>query len=393
MHPANLEPARVVSDDREMEQLVAELAGEPVLACDLESNGMFAYRARLCVVQLASPRGVVVLDTMAADPAPLGKLLSQTGPLKIIHDVAFDARILAENGIELGNVHDTSIAARMLGRTATGLASLLASELGLTVDKAMQQHDWSERPLDARMLAYLSADVRHLAELEEKIWTEVRAKGIDREVDEETRYRLGTASTSAREVDARPPYVRVKGCEKLPALDLAVLRHLCALREETASRLGVPPYKVIGNETLLAIAAARPTSLSELGKIRGARQGRAAPLGNRMLEAVRAGTSEKQIPDADRVWFERPRMPPAMARARKERESRLLAWRRAEAKRREVDEQVVLPGHCAKDVVGIEQPSLEALAAVPGLGTFRLERDGEAILRALTGAGGGTEGG
>jgi ribonuclease D len=389
MHPAKLEPARVVSDDRAMEQLVAELGGEPVLACDLESNGMFAYRARLCVVQLATPRGVFVLDTLAASPGPLGRLLSQAGPLKIIHDVAFDARILAENGIELGNVHDTSIAARMLGHTSTGLASLLASELGLTVDKAMQQHDWSERPLDERMLAYLSADVRHLAELEEKIWTEIRAKGIEREVDEETRYRLGTAIASAREVDERPPYVRVKGCEKLPPVDLAVLRHLCAAREEAASRLDVPPYKVVGNETLLAIAAARPTSLSELGKIRGARQGRAAPLGNRILEAVRAGVRDGQIPEADRAWFERPRMAPAIARARKERESRLLAWRRAEAKRREVDEQVVLPGHCAKDIVALEQPSLDAIAAVPGIGGFRVERDGEAILRALTGAGGG----
>jgi ribonuclease D len=383
---------RVVTDQAELEDAVASLRDRGRLACDLESNGMFAYRAKLCIVQLAVGSDVVVVDTLAAPAEPLGRLLGPEGPVKIVHDVAFDARILAEHGVELGNVHDTSVIARMLGRTATGLASLLGAELGVTIDKKMQHHDWSKRPLETSALAYLAADVLHLELLDEKLWAEATAKGIVAEIEEETRYRLACSIASAREVDPRPPWVRVKGVDKLPAAEQAVLRRLCDVREREAKRLDVPPYKVVANEVLLAIAHARPASRDELSRIRGARQGRAAPLANALLEAVRAGASDGRPPAEERQMLERPRVAPAVARARRERESRLVAWRREEAKRRGVDEQVVLPGHCVQDLVDLEEPTRDALARVPGLGGFRVERDGDALLGALAGqpAGGTT---
>ena len=131
---------------------------------------MFAYRARPCTVQLAWDEGgqVAVVDTLATSIAPLGELLGPDGPVKIVHDVAFDARLLAESGIALANVHDTAVAARMLSRLATGLATLLDVELGVHIGKAMQQHDWRLRPLDDRMLEYLAADVVHLEALEQQ---------------------------------------------------------------------------------------------------------------------------------------------------------------------------------------------------------------------------------
>src|ERR1019366_9911036 len=124
------------------------------LAIDLEASGMFTYRARICTVQLAwqSAAHLAVVDALAVSVAGLREVLSVDGPTKIVHDVAFDARLLAEVGVELGNVHDTAIAAHMLGRAATGLASLLASELGVQIAKGMQHHDWRLRPLDAGML-------------------------------------------------------------------------------------------------------------------------------------------------------------------------------------------------------------------------------------------------
>ena len=91
------------------------------------------------------------------------------------------------------------------------------------------------------------------------------------------------------------------------------------------------------------------------------------------------------IPESERRYFEPVRMPVAQARLRRQREGRLIAWRRAEAKRRSVDEQVVLPGHCLKDAVDADVETLNDLSRVPGLGEFRLRQDGEAILQALKG--------
>jgi ribonuclease D len=377
---------RLVTREDELRSLAATLDDRRRIALDLESNGLFAYRARVCTVQLADERDVVVVDALAIPLDPLASLLASERTRKVAHDVSFDARILAESGIALANVTDTSVAARMLGRTSTGLASLLTTEVGVTLDKKLQQHDWSSRPLDRAALAYLVSDVAHLFALADKLTSEVEARGIADAVEEETRYRLAQSIAAAGVDDPRPPYLRLKGADRLPREELAILRGLCELREARARELDVPPYKVLTPEVLLAIAHARPHTMEELAAIRGATQGkRARALAAAVLAAVRTGVAQKDIPEDEARWLARPRVPGTVAKARRAREQRLTKWRKDEAKKRDVDEQVVLPGHCLQDLADIDAPSMAAIAAIPGIGAFRVDRDGGALLTALTG--------
>jgi ribonuclease D len=378
---------RVVTEKGELAGLARDAGHAERLAVDLEASGMFAYRARICTVQLAwqSAEQVAVVDALTAPLDGLGQLLGVDGPTKIVHDVAFDARLLAEVGVELGNVHDTAIAAHMLGRAATGLASLLASELGVQISKAMQHHDWRLRPLDDGMLTYLATDVAHLEALERVLWREVTERGVEDEVLEETRYRLSTAAAGARAPQDGPAYARMKGIARLPERDRAALRVLAELREHEAERRDVPPYRVASNETLIALAHARPATPGEVARMRG--MANASPEARAFVDEVARGLASagETLPEDERALFERPQMPAATAKARREREVRLLGWRRAEAKRRGVNEQVVLPGHCAKEAVDGDIVGLEDLSRVRGIGAFRVHRDGDAIVRALRG--------
>jgi ribonuclease D len=376
----------LITEKNELAQCARELADAPRLAVDLESNGLFAYRARVCIVQIEARGEVVIVDALATSLEPLCGVLGAEGPPKVVHDVAFDARILAEAGVALGNVQDTSIAARMLGKTATGLASLLASELGVTIDKKMQHHDWGQRPLDARGLEYLAEDVVHLEPLADALFRAVTERGIGAAIDEETRYRLRQAIGSAGSDDARPPWVRLKGAEKAQPVELAILRRIANLREEKARALDVPPYKVLAPDVLFAIAQAKPASMAELDKIRGATAGRRArSLAHDMLRAVAAGVKDGDVPEAERAMLAKREAHAGSARARRGREQRLTKWRKAEAAKRGVDEQVVLPGHCLQDLADLVEPTLEAVARVPGIGAFRIERDGAALLAAARG--------
>jgi len=221
------------ADDLDAVSRRLRAAGAPV-AVDLESNGLFAYKACACIVQLAAAGEVVVVDALATPLAPLRVLFGARDVVKILHDVAFDARVLAESGVTLENVRDTSLAARMLGREGTGLAALLQAELGVTIDKRMQQHDWGERPLDARAITYLTGDVMHLEALSDRLFAEVEARGIGAEVEEETRYRLAQAAASSALEDTRPPWLRLKGVDKVSDDELVVLMRLADLREERA---------------------------------------------------------------------------------------------------------------------------------------------------------------
>jgi ribonuclease D len=378
-------PTSLVTTERGLREAVERLSKSPRVAVDVESNGLFRYRATLCVLQLATPDEVIVVDPLAVALGPLAELLGPSGPTKIVHDVAFDARLLAEASLVLANVVDTSVVARMLGRSATGLASLLEAELGVRLDKKLQHHDWTERPLRAEHLRYLAEDVAHLGALAERLLAEAERAGITEATEEETRYRLAQAIAAAGTVDSRPPYLRLKGIDRVPPDELPILRRLADVREERAKGLDVPPYKVIGADVLFAIARARPTTLEELSRVKGATAGpRARSLGPAMLEAVARGLEDGAIPEEERAMLERPRPPQADVKARRARESRLMSWRKAEAKRRAVDEQVVLPGHCLQDLADLgDRASLDTIAQVPGIGAFRVARDGQTILSLL----------
>ncbi|HEU4407957.1 MAG TPA: HRDC domain-containing protein [Polyangiaceae bacterium] len=375
-------PVPLLASGDEVARLAARLAAAPLVALDAESNGLYAYRPSLCTLQIAwqGPRGeagVAVIDTLRAPVEPLAEALGPAGPPVVVHDLTLDVRLLRARGVTLGNVRDTSVAARLLGRPGLGLAALVASELGGHVDKALQNHDWARRPLLAEHLAYLAGDVTCLLPLWHELAGQVAVAGIGAEVVEETAYKLAEALSPR---PGPPAYQRVRGFDRLDAAGRAVLRRAHLEREAIAEALGVPPFRVAPNEWLVALARARPATEAEVRALEAAR---AQPAVLRQAEAwaraVRRGLEDGDpLPDAsapgkraeDRAFLER----------RRAREARLRAWRRRRARERGVDEQAVLPGHCLSDVAALREATREALAAVPGLGRGRLERDGDELL-------------
>ncbi len=360
--------------------LCATLLREPVVAVDVESNGLFAYTPRLCVVQIATPGEVFVIDSLKLDVAGLAEVF-RDGPVTLLHDLGFDARMLHRAGAPLCRVNDTALAASLLGRPATGLASVLKSELGLTVDKALQHADWGRRPLGARELSYLATDVVHLFGLWEVLSAEAEAKGITEELAEETRYRLAEAARPGD--DDRPALARLKGVDRAKPADLPLLRALTEAREELARSLDVPAYKLVNADVLFAVAAERPTSLARLERIPGAHRGRGRALSRTFLELV-AKPHPPLTPD-ELAALSPPKLPEPERRERRAREDRLTAWRKAEAERREVSPQVVLPGHVLRRLSARAPKTVLELGAVDGLGAFRVERYGDALLAVLAG--------
>jgi ribonuclease D len=160
---------------------------------------------------------------------------------------------------------------------------------------------------------------------------------------------------------------------------------IAALREAEAERRDVPPHNVASADALLAIARARPATLAVLGKTRGIATTSSVEraFAESLVQALR--TAPEDIPGDERAYFESPRTPADVVKARRGRETRLLAWRREAAKLRGVDEQVVLPGHCVHDTVDADVATVGDLSRIPGIGTFRVTRDGEAIVRAMRG--------
>ena len=373
--------ARVIEDAAALRELVDGWMREPEIAIDVEGDGLFRYRARLCTVQLARPDETVVVDTLAIeDREALSRLLGADGPRKIVHDTSYDARLLFENGVVLGEVFDTALSARFLGEPSTGLAALLEKRFGVHLPKDQQKQDWGKRPFRPEDLEYLSADVSHLLALGTELEDEVRARGIEDEVREETAYLLERALEEPPE--APPPWTRIKGRDELSDTGLAVLREVAQVREDAARKWDLPPFKVTGNRELLELAKRRPKTPGDFGRIRGLQRGRVQSLRGKLLDAIRRGEAAGTVPEDERP--ERKPRPPVEERERKRRQQQALtAWRRAEADARGVDPQVVLPGHCLNDLAERGASTIDDLRAIAGFGEFRVVRYAGVLLPLL----------
>lgn len=375
-----------VTDPAALLDTVARLQSARRIAMDTESNNMHAYRGKLCVLQICASSDetpadeVYVIDTLAiADLSPLTTLLGEHGPEVIIHDAAFDARLLASVGISLARVIDTAVHARFLGLRETGLAALLAARCGIQLPKIFQQHDWSRRPLTSEQLEYLTDDVAYLGPLAASLERDAATMGITAEIAVETEYVLANARV---EEPPLPPYARIKGAGELSPLARAVLRELAEVRERTAARWNVPVGTVVSNQGLLAVAKTRPRTVAELRRVAGLRH-RGAAIAGELLAAIQRGERAGDVPQEEKTLFRNERLPEEEISRRRARETALGVWRRREHAVRGVDPQVILPGHAMSDIARIGPKTLDELAAIPGVGAVRVERYGEAILQVL----------
>jgi len=371
----------IVTEASELARVALRAGRAPKLALDTEANGLFAFEARLCVVQLAwreDDRDVVaIVDALATPVDALAPLLDERGPTKILHDLTFDARLLAAAGLTLRRVGDTEVTARLLGRSSLGLASLLGGELGIPLSKALQRHDWSRRPLASSHVEYLAGDVAHLLALDARLEAEAAARDLLPEIACETAYKLETAN--GPEGDGRPPWARAKGSSDLDVVGRAVLRRLLTERDEIARAIDFPPFQVIGSRELVLVAARRPRTHDELIKVLGRWPAKFPNESRRLLGAVGAGIEDGEVPPEEtRLAFPPP--PPRLLSERRRRvEQSLGAWRRREAATKGWAEQAVLPGHCSRDLAVAladaddDEARRDAIACIRGLGDRRRE--------------------
>jgi ribonuclease D len=270
----------------DLRALAGELEGTRALAIDTEADSLHHYPGKLCLVQVADAagRGHLVDPLAVRDLSPLGPVLADPRTIKVLHaadnDLAYLKRLY---GVTVASLFDTAVAARFLGATALGLEGLLTQYLGVTPVKSRQKDDWSRRPLTAEQEAYALDDVLHLIPLRERLLEALGALGREQWVEEEC---AGLAALLVPEKPADPDaYMKVKGARELDARGLAVLRELHAARETLALRLDRPPFMIVGNESLVALAKRLPADTDAILSVPGctphARPSRSAWTGRR----------------------------------------------------------------------------------------------------------------
>jgi ribonuclease D len=373
-------PPQWVRTPDALSRLVANLQGAEAVAVDSESDSLHHFPEKVCLVQLATPAGdVFLVDPLTVrDLDPLAAVLADRTVVKVLHGAAYDlASLKRDFTCEFAGLFDTMIAAQFLGMPEVGLTALLRQVLGVESGESRQKDDWAVRPLSPEQERYAANDVRHLIALRARLLEALRACGRDGWVEEECR--ALEATPAAVRVFRPDDCFEIKGARTLDRRGLAVLRALFVAREAWAQAWGRPPFKVVGNDTLLRLAASRPMTLDDLARVPGCTPTVMNRHGEGILGAVARGAavSEEALPILRRP--KKPRLSPAVER----RIVALLAWRSEAAPRLGLDPGLVLPRRLIERLAEAAPANTTALDAVDGIRRWRVRALGEEILAAL----------
>jgi ribonuclease D len=361
--------------------LLNALAAEKRLALDTESDSLYRYFYKVCLIQISTSTTDFLLDPLSVrDLAPLGVLLADPAIEKVFHAAENDILLLKRDfGFTFTHVFDTMLAARILGRRGVGLAALLQECFRVELDKRIQLTDWGRRPLTQQQLSYARLDSRYLLPLRDLLAQELQAKRRWREAQETFAELPELAFTEKQKEKPLDPdgFWRSKVVRDLQPTELAIFRELYLWRDQQARALDQPLFKVMTDQVLGRLSQEQPARISDLGL--NARQ--AGQFGPAILQAiVRGRTAPIPQPPVRRHNGEGRPDPRVSARY-----DRLRAWRASRAEARGVDPDIVLNNEALMAIARACPINLDELAQLGILRAWKLEEYGPELLAVVAG--------
>jgi ribonuclease D len=356
----------IITEVAELEKVAKELMLEDVVAFDTEADSFYHYFDKVCLIQVATRKKCWLIDPLTIGGADkleaLAPVFSSPKVRVLFHAAEYDIYVLKRDcGFEFTNLFDTMASAQLLGYPAIGLAALVERHFGVCLPKDEQRSDWSRRPLTPKQLSYAASDVLYLIKLAENLEKELTEAGRLQWAQDEFHTLCGRRWPD-REFD-KLGYLRIKGARSMDPVELAVLRELFLLRDERAREIDRPPFKVLGNRTLLEISRAQTADLDSLSEISGITDLILKRMGKHLVSAVKKGLRKPHgpIPKVETTARRR------MDRRTERRLASLKDWRGPKAEALKLDPGVLCPNAALEAIAWAEPKVPGDLQGLPEL--------------------------
>lgn len=367
-------PPITITDTETLKQLVESLRHTSLIGMDIESNGLFAYHEKVCLIQMSTFEHDYLIDPFTiADMSPLGELTANPQIEFVFHASEYDIGSLKRDfGFEFGKIFDTLMAVRILGQKRVGLADVVENYFGVHIDKKYQKANWQKRPLSAEEKHYAQMDTHFLPALHDILYKELKANNALEEAQEIfDRFRQTGIIKYEFDADA---YWNIPAVRLLKPRQIACLRELYLWREKEADKQNVPRYKIMQDKDLVRIAKHRPRNIGELHNLIPKKL--VERYGKAVMNAVKRGAIAEFPTRPKRIVQDRPT---------RKRYEKLKVWRKKRADQRGVESDIIIPGDVLWAIAKIAPKTLEELQASGELGNFRLAAYGTEILKILNG--------
>ncbi len=348
-----------------------------IIAIDLESNSLYVYKEDVCLIQITAGETDYIIDPQSdIDMELLGTIIKNPDIEKVFHASEYDLILLKKvYNWDVVNLFDTMWAARILGVEKIGLANVLNGVFGVKLDKKFQTANWGKRPLTEDMLAYAQNDTHYLLRLRDHFVTKLKEAGHWEEAVEsfwlQTKVNLPDYSFNPDK------FWDLNGVRDLLPQNKAICKALYAFREQEAEKFDQPLFKIFDNRRLVQLAADPPDTMEDLFKTRGMPGWYVRRRGTQVLRTIKRARKDPAPV--------RPRRDPKPAQDILDRYDAMLEWRKARARERGVDSDIILNKEgCWNIGKGNPQTQEELMEYGEIAGPYRLKKYGADILEVLS---------
>ena len=282
-----------VQTNKRLQQAIEDINQYETIGVDLEADSFYRYYEKICLVQIATPRKIYLIDTLAdVDHSLLKPIFENPSIEKIFHDPAsYDIAILKEKFlIHLVNIFDTQYAARLIGVKKLGLDSLLNKFFGIKISKKLKRANWGRRPLPKEWLAYAANDVRYLIEMKTLLLEELDTEAVFRD-------KCKQMETIERKPKVFNPenYLKLRGAQKLPKQNKKILKNLYIWTEKEARKKDRPPFMILQPSTLVALAQEEIMDVEEVKPFLGKKRRKNQELCQAIFDVIQLAKNDEWV--------------------------------------------------------------------------------------------------
>ncbi len=294
-----------ITTQAQLGELCERLAAATVIGFDTEFVSEDTYWSHLCLIQIATPDFLAVVDPLQLDDVtPFWEVLASPGHETICHagreELLFS---LHATGRRPNQLFDIQIAAGLVGFDyPAGYGTLVHRLTGHRPPKGETRTDWRRRPLSPQQMEYALSDVQHLLACRNKLHQRLEKLGRLHWMHEE----MAAWQDEIEAYLTRKRWRRVSGISGLSRKSLAIVRELWHWREEEAQRLNRPPKRVLRDDLLVEIAKRGTSDPKRIVAIRGMER-----TGLQRAAGALAASVERavQMPESEWPTTERREMP------------------------------------------------------------------------------------
>ncbi len=296
----------LITTESQLGALVDRLAAHSHIAFDTEFVSEHTYRSQLCLIQVAAPDTLAVIDTLKVQELePFWRLLTEPGRTTVVHagreEMGF---ILHAIQARPSSLFDVQVASGLVDHDyPAGYASIVRRFLNLPTNKGETRTDWRQRPLTPAQLEYALDDVRHL----EKLWKKLEGKLASAGRTDWMQDEMQAWQNEVEESFIRKRWRRVSGLSGLSRRELSIARELWHWRDSVAESRDMPPKRVLRDDLLVELCKRKSADERQISAIRGMQRSDLRHILRGLSEAIQRGL---ELPDEECPGGEKHRAPP-----------------------------------------------------------------------------------